>query len=434
MKKHLLFAAMLAMCAAPAVATPVANQPIFAADEAPATLATEAEYNALVKTITDYQAELTALLAELDEKYPLDKEAHKLINATLTGDGSLADILEKVKTKYAAGELTKEDVEKYQATIALYKEDISRDKMLDTAASDAFMEKRNLVEEAAGNKISEAEEELPSNIYDYFTSVMDSYGSQIQNAKYDVLTEEQLEEYKKDADALVAKAIAYAASAETASQLVKDLKATLPNWTEQIQQVETELPDYDTTTFKESLAYWKKVLNALTDYCEDPENPYTAQDFQDMSEEFGYYVDQNLYNMAMNEEWGAQYMKKYQSVSEKISAATATLDAECPSVAAKYMTQLEDLSAEMTKASQQFDGTVTKEEFDKMMARVDEIYAEVDKILEKAKAEQQATGINGITINDAVKSGKAYTLDGKRAGNAQKGIVVVNGKKIILNK
>ena len=67
-----------------------------------------------------------------------------------------------------------------------------------------------------------------------------------------------------------------------------------------------------------------------------------------------------------------------------------------------------------------------------MMARVDEISAEVDKILEKAKAEQQATGINGITINDAVKNGKAYTLDGKRAGNAQKGIVIVNGKKIVL--
>lgn len=433
MKKHLLFAAMLAMCAAPAVATPVANQSIFAADEASATLATEAEYNALVKTITDYQAELTALLAELDEKYPLDKEAHRLINCTLTGDGSLADILEKVKTKYTAGELTKEDVENYQATIAQYKENLSKDKMLDTAASDAFMEKRNLVEEAAENKISEAEEELPSNIYDYFTSVMDAYGSQIRDAKWDVLTEEQLEEYKKDADALVAKAIAYAASAETASQLVKDLKATLPNWAEQIQQVETELPDYDTTTFKECLSYWKKVLNTLTDYCEDTENPYTAQDFKDMSEEFGYYVDQNLYNMAMNEEWGAQYMKKYQPVSEKIFAATATIDAECPSVAAKYMTQLEDLSTEMTMASMKFyNGTVTKEEFDQMMARVDEISAEVDKILEKAKAEQQATGINGITINDAVKNGKAYTLDGKRAGNAQKGIVIVNGKKIVL--
>ena len=435
MKKHLLFAAMLAMCAAPAVANLVTNQAVFAADEAPETLATEAEYNALVKAITDYQAELTALLAELDEKYPLDDTAHGSIKATLTGEGGLASMLEEVKAKYAAGTLTSKEVAAYQATIAQYKEGLPKDQLIDIAAGEQLQGETNAYRDEATDKIAAAEEKLPKNVSDYFSSVMDDYGSQIGTAASAVLLEEQLEKFKQTADSLVDKAIAYAASAETASQLVKDLKATLPNWTEQIKKGKVDFPDFDWDTQTENVAYWQKVLKNLSDYCDDPSTAYSATDFEDMGEEFGYYVDINLYDMAQNEEWGAEYNAKFMVVSQKISDATSTLDAECPNVAANYIPQLEDLVAEMTQASNKFnEGTVSKEEFDKMMARVDEISAEVDKILEKAKAEQLATGINSVTITEAVKTGKVYSIDGKRVNAAQKGVFIVNGKKVVLKK
>ena len=61
---------------------------------------------------------------------------------------------------------------------------------------------------------------------------------------------------------------------------------------------------------------------------------------------------------------------------------------------------------------------LTQEQFNVMLARID--------------AEKVATGISDITVNKAVKAGKVYSLDGKRVSKSAKGLVIINGKKVIL--
>lgn len=61
---------------------------------------------------------------------------------------------------------------------------------------------------------------------------------------------------------------------------------------------------------------------------------------------------------------------------------------------------------------------LTQELFNVMLARID--------------AEKVATGISDITVNKAVKAGKVYSLDGKRVSKSAKGLVIINGKKVIL--
>ena len=68
-----------------------------------------------------------------------------------------------------------------------------------------------------------------------------------------------------------------------------------------------------------------------------------------------------------------------------------------------------------------------------MLARIDAILVESQKIVDEAiEAEKVATGISDITVNKAVKAGKVYSLDGKRVSKSAKGLVIINGKKVIL--
>lgn len=68
-----------------------------------------------------------------------------------------------------------------------------------------------------------------------------------------------------------------------------------------------------------------------------------------------------------------------------------------------------------------------------MLARIDAILIESQKIVDEAiEAEKVATGISDITVNKAVKAGKVYSLDGKRVSKSAKGLVIINGKKVIL--
>ena len=69
MKKQLLFAAMLMLSAAPAVSVSAA-QPFAAAAEEGQTLATQEQYDALVKSIADVQQNIDAMLKEINDKYP----------------------------------------------------------------------------------------------------------------------------------------------------------------------------------------------------------------------------------------------------------------------------------------------------------------------------------------------------------------------------
>lgn len=65
-----------------------------------------------------------------------------------------------------------------------------------------------------------------------------------------------------------------------------------------------------------------------------------------------------------------------------------------------------------------YQEALTQEQFNVMLARID--------------AEKVATGISDITVNKAVKAGKVYSLDGKRVSKSAKGLVIINGKKVIL--
>ena len=76
---------------------------------------------------------------------------------------------------------------------------------------------------------------------------------------------------------------------------------------------------------------------------------------------------------------------------------------------------------------------LTQEQFNALMARIDEILREAQKIIDEAKeAEKVATGISNISVSEAVKVGKVYSIDGKRVSKSVKGLVIINGKKVIL--
>lgn len=439
MKKHLLFAAMLMLSAAPAVAASAASAPYFAADEAPATLATEDEYNALVKVIEDFTAELKADLAKLDEQYPLDETAHSVVNGTLTGEGGLTDMLAEVKAKYEAGTLTADEVTTYQTTLSQWKETFTWKAIEEIALPEHLSGLVYQYADEANEKISEAEAEIPENVYDYYSSAMDAIGGEISQKQYsaNVSTIEQADELKTQFGAIAAKALALLPAAKAASPLLDDITTALKAWNEQMEKGLVDFPDYDWASAKEyQIDYWAAIKNTLSDFIADEAEPYTEKDIAGFVEDFSYVKDIDLYATAQAEGWQDEYNAKYYPVSQKISNAYSTLDEECPHVASTYMEKLDDFNAEMTQALMSLsEGTVSKEEFDKMLARVDEISTEVDKVVADAKAaEATATGINGVTVEAAAKAGKAYTIDGKRVNTVTNGLYIINGKKVVVKK
>ena len=438
MKKHLLFAAMLALGATSAIATPVANMPAVTATDG--TLATEEEYQTLVKSIEDVQNDLQTKLTDVQTLYPLAESLIGGLKATLNGEGSLDEILTEVKAKHDAGTLTSEEVENYQATIDNYSNAFSGEnykQALQKAATEHYHGLLYQYAEEAKDKISEAEEDLPDGVYDYYSSAMDVYGSEIDNLKWksEVTSEEQVNDLKKQFDDLAEKAVALAEAAPAANALLKDIKETLPAYKEQIAKGKKDFPDYDWETANEAAAYWQKLANELSDYIDEDATAYSKSDIADFAEGFGYFKENDPYAMAQKESWQADYFAKYYPVSQHIDEIMSTLDAECPTVGATYMEKLEELTSEMTMASMKFygDDPISEEEFKQMLARIDEISAEADKILEDAKAaEALATGIDGISVDHLSKDSKIYSLDGKHVSNAKKGIFIVNGKKVVI--
>ena len=79
----------------------------------------------------------------------------------------------------------------------------------------------------------------------------------------------------------------------------------------------------------------------------------------------------------------------------------STLDSECPTVKDEYLTKLDDLNVEMSQMFMKlYQEDLTQEQFNAMLARIDAILAEAQKIVDEAKeAEQGATGISGITVS-----------------------------------
>lgn len=102
MKKQLLFAAMLMLSAAPAVSVSAA-QPFAAAAEEGQTLATQEQYDALVKSIADVQQNIDAMLKEINDKYPDAEDTKYSLNFNKE---SLDKIAEEAKAKFVAKTLT----------------------------------------------------------------------------------------------------------------------------------------------------------------------------------------------------------------------------------------------------------------------------------------------------------------------------------------
>lgn len=437
MKKHLLFAAMLALGATPSMATPVVNNVLSVS--AASDVAPEENYQLVMTNLLYLQETLQTELAELQEKFPLADTYIGAFQATLTGEGGLEQTINEMKAKHDAGTLTSEELEKYKSLSIEWNETFCgegyKQILVDAEAENATGLLYQYANESL-DKISAAEEELPDLVYDYFSSAMDTYGSQIQAVQYgtEVKTAAEAEKYKPQFEELAAKAVAMADYAQDAADLVKDIKATLPGYEEQIEKGKKDFPDYDWETAQETVDYWKEIVKTLTDYVDEDAEIITKADMDDMVEYFSYFKEENVYEMAQKEAWQQEYSDKYYPISERISDIYVILDEECPDVAEKYMTQLDDLNAEMTQAMMKFygDDPVTQEDVDKMMARLDQIAQEVEDILAKAKAEQLATGIHGVNAENADKDVQIYTLDGKRVNHANKGLYIKNGKKVVL--
>lgn len=435
MKKHLLFAAMLALSAAPVVANPSA--PIYYEEGADANV--EEQYQALVKSINDLENELKATIAEIQEKYPNAEDVAGALEYTITGEGGLESILKEVTAKHEAGTLTAEEIAAYQKTVDSYKEGTAD--ALKQAASAEYSVQLNQAWQAAKEQIYAAEDNLPENVFDYFSSAMDAKGSAIDAyyyTKYGSLesyTATMVAEFEEAVKPMVAAAIAIGDAAPAASELVADMKTTLPQAKKEIEDVRTDFPDYDLTSTTETVAYYQKLLDELTNYIAEDAEPYTKAQIDNFARQLGYFKEEiaNLRNTAQAETWQAEYNAKYYPVSNRISEISEILYDECPTVYGDYLTKLEDYNYEMTQAMMKFyNGTVTKEEFDAMMARVDEIAKEIEKVLEDARAAEAATGISHISIDQLGKDAKVYTLDGKRVTTVQKGLYIVNGKKVVL--
>lgn len=436
MKKQLLFAAMLMLSAAPAVSVSAA-QPFAAAAEEGQTLATQEQYDALQKSISNLQQNIDAMLKEINEKYA---DAEDTKNSLEFNKTSLSDMAAEVKDKFAAGTLTAAEVESYQAQVAEMAEGLKD--AVKNAEQEVYSFQVNTHYQNASMHKSECLGQVPENVQNYYApafeeldaDMMQVYmpimmGSPVESAEQAKQMCDQFEAISKKADALLA-------TAQKASTLVNDITATLASLNEEMAKVKTDFPEYDLSMVNESAEYWKNLAAEFAKAPADPAAPYTEDKIDGFAQEFGYFKENvsGLYAQAQKDEWMAQFNAKYYPASQKMDEYVSTLDSECPTVKDKYFTQLDDLNVELTQMYMKlYQEELTQEQFNTMMARIDEILVEAQKIIDEAKeAEKVATGISGITVSEAVKAGKVYSIDGKCVSKSVKGLVIINGKKVIL--
>lgn len=436
MKKQLLFAAMLMLSAAPAVSVSAA-QPFAAAAEEDQTLATKEQYDALVKSITDLQQKIDAMLTEINDKYPDAEDTKYSLNYNKE---SLSDMATEAKAKFDAKTLTAAEVESYQAQVAEMAEGLKD--AVKNAEQEVYSFQVNTHYQNASMHKSECLGQVPENVQNYYAPAFDELdadmmqvympimmGSPVESAEQAKQMCDQFEAISKKADALLA-------TAQKASTLVNDITATLASLNEEMAKVKTDFPEYDLSMVNESAEYWKNLAAEFAKAPADPAAPYTEDKIDGFAQEFGYFKENvsGLYAQAQKDEWMAQFNAKYYPASQKMDEYVSTLDSECPTVKDKYFTQLDDLNVELTQMYMKlYQEELTQEQFNTMMARIDEILVEAQKIIDEAKeAEKVATGISGITVSEAVKAGKVYSIDGKRVSKSAKGLVIINGKKVIL--
>ena len=436
MKKQLLFAAMLMLSAAPAVSVSAA-QPFAAAAEEGQTLATQEQYDALQKSISDLQQSIDAMLKEINEKYA---DAEDTKNSLEFNKTSLSDMAAEVKDKFAAGTLTAAEVEGYQAQVTEMAEGLKD--AVKNAEQEAYSFRVNTHYQNASMHKSECLGQVPENVQNYYAPSFDELDADMMQVYMPVMMGGPIESAEKATemcdqfDAISKKADDLLAASKKASTLVEDITATLASLNEEIAKIKKDFPEYDLSAVNESAEYWKNLAAEFAQVPADPTAPYTESKIDGFVENFGYFKANisDLYAQAQKDEWMAQFNAKYYPAAQKMDEYISTLDSECPTVKDEYLTKLDDLNVEMSQMFMKlYQEDLTQEQFNAMLARIDAILVEAQKIVDEAKeAEKVATGISGITVCEAVKAGKVYSIDGKRVSKSAKGLVIINGKKVIL--
>ena len=436
MKKQLLFAAMLMLSAAPAVSVSAA-QPFAAAAEEGQTLATQEQYDALVKSIVDVQQNIDDMLKEINEEYPDAEDTKYSLNFNKE---SLDKIADEAKAKFEAKTLTAAEVDSYLASVKEIAEGIKD--AVKNAEQEAYSFRVNTHYQNASMHKSECLGQVPENVQNYYAPSFDELDADMMQIYMPVMMGGPIESAEKATemcdqfDAISKKADALLAASQKASTLVEDITATLASLNEEMEKVKKDFPEYDLSMVNESAEYWKNLAAEFAQTPADPATPYTEDKIDGFVENFGYFKANisDLYAQAQKDEWMAQFNAKYYPASQKMDEYISTLDSECPTVKDEYLTKLDDLNVEMSQMFMKlYQEDLTQEQFDKMMARIDAILVEAQKIVDEAiEAEKVATGISGITVSEAVKAGKVYSIDGKRVSKSAKGLVIINGKKVIL--
>lgn len=436
MKKQLLFAAMLMLSAAPAVSVSAA-QPFAAAAEEGQTLATQEQYDALQKSISDLQQNIDAMLKEINEKYA---DAEDTKGSLEFNKSSLSDMAAEVKDKFAAGTLTAAEVESYQAQVAEMAEGLKD--AVKNAEQEVYSFQVNTHYQNASMHKSECLGKVPENVQNYYAPSFDDLDADMMQVYMPVMmggpieSAEKAKEMCAQFDAISAKADTLLNSAVQAGALVDDITETLASLDEKLAKVKADFPEYDLSMMQESAGYWKNFAAEFAQAPAEGTAPYTEKQIADYAQNFGYFKESTagVYAEAQKDEWMAQFNAKYTPASEKMNELVSILDAQCPIVGSKYFTLLDDLNVELNQMYMSlYMGELTQETFDKMMARIDAILVEAQKIVDEAiEAEKVATGISDITVNKTVKAGNVYSLDGKRVSKSAKGLVIINGKKVVL--
>lgn len=436
MKKQLLFAAMLMLSAAPAVSVSAA-QPFAAAAEEGQTLATEEQYNALQNSIYKLRQSIEAMLKEINEKYA---DAEDTKNSLEFNKNSLDDMAAEVKGKFGAETLTVAEVEKYQAQVAEMAEGLKD--AVKNAEQEVYSFQVNTHYQNASMHKSECLGKVPENVQNYYAPSFDDLDADMMQVYMPVMmggpieSAEKAKEMCAQFDAISAKADALLNSAVQAGALVDDITETLASLDEKLAKVKADFPEYDLSMMQESAGYWKNFAAEFAQAPAEGTAPYTEKQIADYAQNFGYFKESaaGVYAEAQKDEWMAQFNAKYTPASEKMNELVSILDAQCPIVGSKFFTKLDDLNVEMSQMFMKlYQEDLTQEQFDKMMARIDAILLEAQNIVNQAlEAEKVATGISDITVNKAAKAGNVYSLDGKRVSKSAKGLVIINGKKVVL--
>ena len=436
MKRQLLFAAMLMLSAAPAVSVSAA-QPFAAAAEEGQTLATQEQYDALVKSNADVQQNIDGMLKEINDKYPDAEDTKYSLNFNKE---SLDKIADEAKAKFEAKTLTAAEVDSYLASVKEIAEGIKD--AVKNAEQEVYSFQVNTCYQNAAMHKSECLGQVPENVQNYYAPAFEELDADMMQVYMPFMMDshiESAEQAKKmcdQFDAISKKTDALLAASKKASTLVEDITATLASLDAEIAKIKKDFPEYDLSAVNESAEYWKNLAAEFAQAPADPTAPYTESKIDGFVESFGYFKVNisDLYAQAQKDEWMAQFNAKYYPASQEMDGLISQLNTECPTVKDKYFTKLDDLNVEMTQMYMKlYQDELTQEQFDAMLARIDAILAEGQKIVDEAKeAEKVATGISGITVSEAVKAGKVYSIDGKRVSKSAKGLVIINGKKVIL--